>query len=89
MEELELRKNELKFSEKEWFSTLILTEMRKRKGMQTFQLQTLRNLIKEGGDEVIKKFGEKYRELRVEPNRNNIVEALQMGNQSNARLWHK
>ena len=43
-------------------------------------------MIKEGGDEVMKKFGEKFRELRVEPNRNNMVKVLKIGNQSIVRL---
>ena len=40
----------------------------------------------EGCDEVMKNFGEKYRELGVKPNGKNTVEVLYMGNQSNARL---
>ena len=62
---------------------------RKRKGKEMFQLQALRNVIKEVGEEVIKKFGEKYRELEIESNRNNTGEALYIKSKSNTRLRYQ
>ena len=62
---------------------------RLRKGKESLQFQALRNVVKEGCNEVLKNFWEKYRELRVEPIRMNTKEALYMGNQSNTRLQYQ
>ena len=39
---------------------------RKRKSVEMLQYQALRDVVKAGGDTVVKNFGEKFRELKVE-----------------------
>ena len=43
-----------------------MIETRKIKGMETFELQEMRNVVKEGGVEVMEKLKDKFRELKVE-----------------------
>ena len=62
-------------------------EVKKTKGLETIELGALRNVVNEGGEEVIKNFGDKYRELRVKPIRNNTFGALYM--LSNAKLLYQ
>ena len=50
MEELRARKEEYKVSESEWFSTWMFIEASKRRGMESFQVQELRNVVKTGGE---------------------------------------
>ena len=66
MEELDLREKELEISHKEWKSVWMLHMARKRKSVEMFEYQTLRDVVKAGGDTVVKNFGEKFRELIVE-----------------------
>ena len=58
---------------------------RKRKSVETFQYQALRDVIKAGGDTVVKNFGDKFRELKIEGSRKKTVETLCMGTKSGAR----
>merc|ERR1712240_134920 len=74
LDKLVLRKKELKVSEDEWFSIWMLEELKKRKGMDTFQYQSLRNVIKKGGDDLTMRFGDRFRELKVEGIREKAVE---------------
>ena len=60
MEEINQRRNELKISENEWFSTWMLGRVKKRKRMDNFEYQALRSVIKEGGENVIDNFEKKY-----------------------------
>ena len=89
MKDLELRKNELKIMKNKLFSSWNLTETKKRKGLESYQFQALRIVVKEGGDKVMKNFDEKYRELINKLNSNNTLEALYIGNKSNARLCYQ
>ena len=66
MKEINQRRNELKISENEWFSTWMLGRVKKRKRMDNFEYQALRNVIKEGGEDVIGNFEKKYQELKIE-----------------------
>ena len=66
MEELDLREKELKISHEEWKSVWMLQMTKKRKSVEMFQYQALRDVIKVGGDTVVRNFGEKFRELKVE-----------------------
>ena len=64
MEELDLREKELKISHKEWKSVWMLQMTRKRKSVEMFQYQALRDVIKAGGETVVKNFGKKFRESK-------------------------
>ena len=39
----------------------MLLGVKKRKGIKAFQMQKLRNVVKQRGDEVMRKFSDKYR----------------------------
>ena len=60
MEEVNIRKIELKISEEEWFSTWMLEEVKKSKGMMILQCQALRNVVKVGAAEFVKSLGVKF-----------------------------
>ena len=49
MERLQTRKETYKVKDKEWFSTWMMIQTRKRKGIESFQLQGLREVVKKGG----------------------------------------
>ena len=59
-------------------------EVLKREGMEAFQLQELRNVVKTGG-EVMTRFRDKYKELRIETGRKKTVDSYYMGRQSKSR----
>ena len=58
---------------------------RKRKSVETFQYQALRDIVKAGGDTVVKNFGDKLMELKVEGSRKKTVETLFWGTESEAK----
>ena len=68
MRELNQRSIDLEISKEEWFSVWMLGRVKKRKRMDNFEYQALRNVVKEGGGAVIDNFEKKYRELKVEGN---------------------
>lgn len=57
---------------------------RKRKRVEMFQYQVLRDVVKAGRDTVVKNFGEKFRELRVVGSMKKNIETLFMGTESGA-----
>ena len=62
------RKEELSINEKEWHSVWILKKDQKRRGMEHFQYQALRDVLKKEGN-TMKEFVAKYREVRVQVSR--------------------
>ena len=85
MERLIARKEEKKVKDKEWNSIWMMIETKKRKGIENYQLQELRNVVKAGGEDVMKDFREKYRALKVESNRGKATDMYYMGKQSLSR----
>ena len=69
MRELNQRWRELKMTEDEWVAVWMLGIIKRRKKLDKFVYQSLRDIIKIGGDNVIKNFEEKFKELCVEGNR--------------------
>ena len=69
MKELNQRRKELKMTEDEWVAVWMLGIVKKRKRLDKFVYQALRDVVKVGGDNVIKNFEKKFKELRVEGNR--------------------
>ena len=63
----------------------MLQMTRKRKSVEMFQYQAMRDVVKAGGDTVMKNFGDKFRELKVEGSRKKTVETPFMGTESGAR----
>ena len=85
IERLFERKEEKKIEDKEWFSVWMMIETKKRKGMESYELQELRRVVKRGGVNVMMDFKRKYRELKVESNRGKVMDSYYMGHQSLSR----
>ena len=66
MKELNQRCQELKMTQDEWYAVWMLEKMSKRKRMDNFEIETLRDVVKEGGADVIDKFEKKFKEIKVE-----------------------
>ena len=66
MKELEQKKKDLKVTEDEWDAVWMLTVVKKQKKIDKFIQQALRDVVKLGGDDMIKNFEDKFKELRVE-----------------------
>ena len=56
MKELNQRRRELKMTEDEWVTVWMLNIVKKRKRLDKFVYQSLKNIVKVGGDNVIKNF---------------------------------
>ena len=69
MTELRQRRLELEMSFDEFDSVWMLEKMRKRRKMENFELQSLRNVVKEGGPDVVENFRKKFKELKIEGKR--------------------
>ena len=69
MNEIRQREQDLKFTKDEWFAAWMLDRMKKRKLMDSHKLQALQDIVKKGGDNVIKDFKEKFQEVKVEGKR--------------------
>ena len=60
MRELNQQRLELKVNYDEFYSVWMLGKMKKRKKIDNYELPTLRDLVKEGGPEVVKKLEKKF-----------------------------
>merc|ERR1712240_347615 len=65
-EKLIARQDEKQISLKEWNTIWMMYGAKQRKGIENYQLQELRNVVKTNSEEVQKDFGTKYRELKIE-----------------------
>ena len=66
----------------------MLQEAQKRKGMEQFQFQSLRDVLKIEGDRM-KKFVTKYHEVKVHISRKKGTEAMYMGSERLSRqIYH-
>ena len=74
MLEFQRRKEELRIGEKEWHAVWMLMKVQKRKEMEDFQYQTLRDVLMGEGDR-LKEFADKYREVKVQTSRKMTVNA--------------
>ena len=85
MERMFARIEEKKIESKEWFSVWMMIETKKRKGMENFELQEMRNVVKEGGLEVMVNLKNKFRELKIEGHTEKEAETYYMRNKNEAR----
>ena len=69
MREFNQRRRELKMTEDEWVAVWMLGIIMKRKKLDKFVYQSLCDVVKAGGENVIRNFEKKFKELRVEGNR--------------------
>ena len=65
MKELNQRRKDLKMTDNEWVSVWMLSIIKKRKKIDKFVYQALRNIVKDGGVDVLQNF-EKFKDMRVE-----------------------
>ena len=56
-------------TEGEWVGVWMLGVIKKRKRLDKFVYQSLRDIVKVGGENIVKNFESKFKELRVEGNR--------------------
>ena len=56
-------------TEDEWVAVWMLNIVKKRKRIDKFIYQSLQDIVKVGGDNVIKNFEDKFKELQVEGHR--------------------
>ena len=66
MKELQQRRVELKMTFDKFHSIWMLQKLKKRKRMEKFEIQALKNIVKEGEEDVIKNFTKKFKEIRIE-----------------------
>ena len=69
MTELRQRRIELEMSFDEFDSVWMLEKMRKRRKMENFEFKSLRNVVKEGGLNVVENFKKKFKEIKIEGKR--------------------
>ena len=60
----------------EFLSVWMLGMIKKRKKMEAFEVQALRDVVKEGGEEVIENLEEKFIEVQVEGKRKSPSSAM-------------
>ena len=69
MSELRQRRVDLKMSFDEFDSVWMLEKMRKRRKMESFELQSLRYVVKEGGIDVVENFKNKFKGIKIDGKR--------------------
>ena len=62
-----------------------MIESRKRKGMELYELHEMRNVVKEGGIEVMSNLKNRFKELKIEGNREKETKTYFMGKESASR----
>ena len=63
----------------------MLLQTKDRKGIESHEYTEFRTIVKDNGTDVMKRFRNRYRELKVEPNRGKAIETNYMGSQSESR----
>ena len=75
MSELRKRRVDLEISFDEFHMVWMLQKLKKRKRMENFELQSLREVVKINGPDVVKNFEEKFKEIRVEGKRKSLKDS--------------
>ena len=63
-------------SQDEWYAVWMLGCMRKRKKMDNFEFQAFRDVVKEGGEDIVERFKKKFKYIKVEGKRKNVSAIL-------------
>ena len=69
MSELRRRRVDLEITFDKFHTVWMLQKLKKRNKMENFELQSLREVAKANGPDVVKNFEEKFKEIRVEGKR--------------------
>ena len=75
MSELRKRREDLEISFDEFHMVWMLQKLKKRRKIENFKLQTLREVVKVNGPDVVKNFEEKFKEIRVEGKRKSLKDS--------------
>ena len=82
MKELRQRRVELKMTFDEFHSVWMLEKMKKRRKMENFEIQALRNVVKDSSpDEVVKNFKKKFKEIKIEGKRKAVSSSAMLTEQ--------
>ena len=76
MKEINQRHKDLKMTKDEWFAVWMLGNIKKRKRIDKFEYQSLRNVVKVGGNDVLEKFEVKFKEMIVEGHRKSVPSVM-------------
>ena len=68
MSELRQRRVDLRMTFDEFHSVWMLQKLKKRRKMESFELQALREVVKENGQAEVQNFERKFKEIRVQDN---------------------
>ena len=69
MRELRQRRMDLNITHDVW----MLMKLRKRKRIESHELQALRDVVKENAEDVVTRFENKFNEIRIEGNQKFII----------------
>ena len=69
MKDIRRREKEKKITRDEWLVTWMLGRIKKRKRVDPHEIQTLRNVVKKGGEKVVENFEEVFKEVNIEGKR--------------------
>ena len=75
MSELRKRRVDLEISFDEFYTVWMLQKLKKKKIMENFELQSLREVVKTNDPDVVKNFEEKFKEIRVEGKRKSLKDS--------------
>ena len=75
MSELRQRRVELDMTFDEFHTIWMLQKLKKRRKMESFELQALREVAKENGQNVVQNFERKFKEIWVEGKRKSMKES--------------
>ena len=72
MKELRQRRVDLKMTFDEFHSVWMLQKLKKRKIMENFEIEALREIVKDNNEDVVENFEKKFKEIRVEGKRKSL-----------------
>jgi len=75
MSELRQRRVELEMTLNEFHTVWMLQKLKKKRKRENFELQTLREVVKENGPDAVENFEKKLREIRVAGKRKSLKES--------------
>ena len=75
MSELRKKRVDWEISFDEFHTGWMLHKLQKQKRMENFELQSLREVVKTNGPDVVKNFEEKFKEIRVEGKRKSFKDS--------------
>ena len=76
MSELRKRRVDLEISFDEFHTVWMLQKLKKRKRIENFELQSLREVVKVNGPDVVNNFEEKFKDIRVEGKRKSLRDSV-------------